>query len=253
MLFQNTYEKFLKKAQDTLIVKQEQFINQFDINSYSDWYYDQPSGVFTLSKNGEELFFKYQSIGSYSESSGTWQWAWANNYTYPDVKSDSFKIKEYGIKRKFKKLTTTLWDADEITGWEMLSFADHILKPIGVYRVVSDGLFSFFIFTELLTKQEAEHLKENSIEYISCNTHGFRRAAYVCNHLLSFEKTGFHESFETHEGMYLEKGDDLQAWCDKCERIRIKYDGWNEASEEHISIKLICEDCYFNIKKINTL
>lgn len=62
---------------------------------------------------------------------------------------------------------------------------------------------------------------------------------------------GFHEAFETQKGMDLDDEEDFQAWCDDCEKIRIKYDGWNENSETFAKIKLICENCYFDLKNFN--
>lgn len=45
--------------------------------------------------------------------------------------------------------------------------------------------------------------------------------------------------------------DDLQAWSNDCENIRRKHNGWNEESEQYAQIKLICENCYFEIKNLN--
>nr|WP_290929308.1 hypothetical protein [Haliscomenobacter sp.] len=51
--------------------------------------------------------------------------------------------------------------------------------------------------------------------------------------------------------MELEEDDDLQAWCDQCELERLRTDGWNDESMEFAGIKLVCEDCYFEIKAFN--
>ena len=51
--------------------------------------------------------------------------------------------------------------------------------------------------------------------------------------------------------MDLDDEEDFQAWCDDCEKIRIKYDGWNEKSETFAKIKLICENCFFDLKNFN--
>lgn len=45
--------------------------------------------------------------------------------------------------------------------------------------------------------------------------------------------------------------EDFQAWCSECEKVRIEYDGWNEESEKFAGIKLICENCYFELKNFN--
>ena len=40
-------------------------------------------------------------------------------------------------------------------------------------------------------------------------------------------------------------------WCGECEKVRIKNNGWNEISEGFAKIKLVCEDCYFDLKRFN--
>lgn len=104
---------------------------------------------------------------------------------------------------------------------------------------------------QCLTSEQAENLKENSKQLVDCGSHGLRRPAYVCQHLDKVTPRGFNESFETWENMHLDDDDDFQAWCDECEQIRLKYDGWNEESEKFARIKLICEDYYFDMKRIN--
>jgi hypothetical protein len=91
----------------------------------------------------------------------------------------------------------------------------------------------------------------DQMELIECSNHGPKREAFVCRHLDYLSRKGFNEAFETYKGMELVEGDDLQAWCDDCEKIRVKYNGWTEESEKYAEIKLICEDCYFELKKIN--
>jgi len=88
---------------------------------------------------------------------------------------------------------------------------------------------------------------------IDCRSHGFQRLAYVCQHLNLETAVGFEEAFDTHKGMVLDDEDDFQAWCTACETIRIQHDGWNEESEKFAQIKLVCEACYFEIKKLNNL
>jgi hypothetical protein len=51
--------------------------------------------------------------------------------------------------------------------------------------------------------------------------------------------------------MELEEDDDFQAWCDECEKEKLKTDGWNDESMKFASIKLVCERCYFELKVFN--
>jgi hypothetical protein len=245
------FDDFLIQTNARLKSEQELFMAKFNIGRYDSWYYDQPSGVFTFSNDIEKLFFKFQSIGTFSKKSNTWLWSWANNNTYPNVRIDSEKIKDFGHKNNYLKLIESKWDADEIDGWEMLSIASWILKPIGVYRIPTESLLMYVIITEQIDENEANLLKENSKQLVDCGSHGLRRQAFICQHLDLKTRKGFNEAFETWKGMELEIDDDFQAWCDDCEKIRIKYDGWNDESMKYAKIKLICENCYFDMKRIN--
>jgi hypothetical protein len=59
---------------------QENFINKYDINRYSDYFYNQVTNVFTFSHKDENIFFNFQTVGTYSNKSNTWMWAWGNEH-----------------------------------------------------------------------------------------------------------------------------------------------------------------------------
>jgi hypothetical protein len=104
------------------------------------------------------------------------------------------------------------------------------------------------LIKEQVDNEVAKKMKEQTIE---CATHGLKRHAFICQHLSKEVKTGFEEAFPTTKGMELDEDDDLQAWCDACELVRQKTDGWDEESMEFAKIRLVCEDCYFEIKDFN--
>ena len=81
---------------------------------------------------------------------------------------------------------------------------------------------------------------------ISCEKHGEGKAeAFVCEHFITGRKLGFYYSKENSANLFPD------AWCRSCERIRQEYNGWNEQSESLITVKLICGDCYAEIKVKN--
>ncbi len=88
-------------------------------------------------------------------------------------------------------------------------------------------------------------------KYVKCDEHDHGRIAFVCKHLLQKNIVGFHEAFETSEGMDLSEDDDFQAWCDECEAVRKAEGEWNEESMAFADIKVVCETCYFKMKEIN--
>ena len=74
---------------------------------------------------------------------------------------------------------------------------------------------------------------------VHCGIHGDTAEAFVCTHLVG-EATGlgFNREDPTHENPFPD------AWCDNCELIRAMHGGWNEESEKHVSIALLCSGCY---------
>lgn len=84
---------------------------------------------------------------------------------------------------------------------------------------------------------------------VHCSKHGDRRQAYICHHLLHGSQHGF---FTDADDALANPHPD--AWCSTCEQIRLAHGGeWNEASEALIEVKLVCGDCYEEIKAINVL
>jgi hypothetical protein len=85
---------------------------------------------------------------------------------------------------------------------------------------------------------------------VHCDRHGAKREAFVCDHLLYGARQGFFH------------GDDPgnpypDAWCHRCEQIRVLHGGsdgeWNDKSIALVKIRLVCGDCYEEIKARNVL
>jgi hypothetical protein len=121
--------------------------------------------------------------------------------------------------------------------------------------VNEDNLEIYFLITDEIENDFVEELKKinksKTEKHLECGKHGKSRPAFICQHLNENNQTGFEESFETEIGMYLAEDDYLSAWCNKCEEIRNKDDGWNDENMEFAKIKLVCENCYFEIKEYN--
>jgi hypothetical protein len=104
------------------------------------------------------------------------------------------------------------------------------------------------VLTEFVDMDQAQAIKE---KYVSCGEHGSRRRAFICKHLNKNEKTGFQEAFDSQPEMELHEEDDFSAWCEICESVRRDEGEWNDKSMKFADIRLICEDCYFEIKGLN--
>jgi len=209
------YSKFIKKIVTDFISFQEIFKTKYKIDDYANWYYEQATEILTLSTDEEEINFKYIPVGTFSNKSNTWMWH---------------------------------FEGDKFTGWEMTAMTNHILNGIGGYRVEVDHLEKYFLIVEQIDNELANKLNEKLID---CEKHGAGRHAFICQHLNNKTKTGFKEVFPTWRGMDLEDDDDFQAWCFECEKVRLEENGWTEKAMEFVGGKVVCENCFFEIKEFN--
>ena len=82
---------------------------------------------------------------------------------------------------------------------------------------------------------------------IECQIHGEGRWTHVCAHLTGETYgLGFHGNAPT-------EGDPFpDAWCDNCELIREAHGGWNEQSQQMMSLSPLCSGCYERARIRNT-
>ncbi|MFY1046619.1 DUF6882 domain-containing protein [Chryseobacterium sp. GP-SGM7] len=248
------YNEFAESELEKLILIQDKFKVEYKVDSFENWFYDDDLDILRLYNNDEdEIFFKYIPIGTFSITKETWMWSWFNNYLNEKNKAKTLKIKKFGIENDYKKLYEGTFTSDKFDGWEFLAISFKLLNGIGAYNIQMENLNYYLLLTEIISNNNNPEVKMLKQKKIECESHGLRRPAYVCQHLNLEIPVGFEESFETYYGMELDDEDNFQAWCSDCEKIRIKYDGWNEESEKFADIKLVCENCYFEIKKLNSI
>ena len=153
------YEEYADKACQQLAVLQDEFRTKYDIENYANWFYDQSSESLRLYSDEKEIYFKYIPVGSFSQKTSTWMWAWANEHSVEPSKYFTSKVKEFGEKKKYEKLTNAHFDGDQYTGWELTSIAFDILGGIGTYRVISGHLEIYFLLIGQISKEEVEEIE----------------------------------------------------------------------------------------------
>lgn len=243
------YNNFAETCVEELKVLQDKFQNEYDVDWYDNWFYNQSTGLLTFSTGPQELNFKYFDVGSFSEKSNTWKWSWDNDHILDNVKGIAKLIKEFGQRKNFSKLTNGYFPSDEFEAWEFVAIAAKLANGIGVYRPFNGKhLKIFLVVTEFVDNETAQNIKD---KYVQCNTHEYKRRTFICQHLNHAIKVGFEEAFATYEDMELSDDDDFQAWCNECEKVRQKEGEWNDKSMEFAQIKVVCEKCYFEMKELN--
>lgn len=87
------YKEFAKAELNRVISIQDRFKEEFDIDSYAHWFYDDESSILRLYNDEiDEIFFRYIPIGTYSLNKNTWMWSWFNNYLSEKIKLRLYKL-----------------------------------------------------------------------------------------------------------------------------------------------------------------
>ena len=91
----------------------------------------------------------------------------------------------------------------------------------------------------------AEPLNKNSV--MECPLHGSRPPAFICRHLRQGEGLGFNTPLDAVDPELPFEN----AWCDACEKVRVREGGWNDASEAFAGVMPICDGCLEEIRSRN--
>lgn len=145
-----SWPELVKLASDYSSQSIRELEDRHRFSDHDHWDLDQDTGEVIFSKAGRPVIVtRFQFVGSLSASSRTWLWSWSNPSILPKVSSEMLRVREYGKRRGFKKLTERKWDAEESDGWEMGAVANYLLKAKGVYRPPTPRGFTFIVFTNV--------------------------------------------------------------------------------------------------------
>lgn len=144
------YEQYLEEAYAQLQLRQDKLIQEYRLSTWERFDWNQDSQELVFSDQGQpKVIAKIQFVGSFSNRSNTWRWAWANDSVVPGMKQDVARVKALGEQRGWKRLVTPQWDADEQDGWNMTAVAAHVLDAQGAYRTPDEDGFTFMIIKDI--------------------------------------------------------------------------------------------------------
>lgn len=144
------WEKLIRLSNEYTQVRQQELETRFQFSDYDHWDIDQEKGELVFSKNGVPIrVAKFQFVGSYSDTSKSWLWSWANSSILPSLSKDISVVKVYGEKHGFKKLSERKWEAAQADGWQMTAIANYLLKGKGVYRPPFAQGATFVVITDI--------------------------------------------------------------------------------------------------------
>ena len=87
---------------------------------------------------------------------------------------------------------------------------------------------------------------------VQCCTHGEMDYALVCTHLANqADNAGSVTYYVADDDSDPDRSSVENVWCGSCDEVLIREGDWNDVSEAHADIKVICIACLEQIKKHN--
>lgn len=98
------------------------------------WDLDQTSGTIRWTFSDRVAEAPAQILGSFSPSSGTWLWAWANDSLLPSMRTASDEVRSWGERNGQTMLTTPKLTLTEDQVADLVSVAFRLSRASGFYR-----------------------------------------------------------------------------------------------------------------------
>ncbi len=236
------YEQFRHDAVDALTDLNEDCKRRYGITTWPRWDYDLDAGNLVFSDGGvAKVIASIQVVGSTSNMSHTWLWAWANESLPPNVTEQAREVRQFGIAEGLSRLTEPQLADDEFLGWEMTAIAARIVGAKGAYRCPADNGFMYVVYKDIdeATSNAGALPKLTSDEdNVTCATHGPAQQTFVCEHLVLDPK----QEWFSDEPSAAKPWPD--AWCAKCDELYQEKGEWDDDNSSRLKIKLVCHQCY---------
>ena len=153
LMTDSEFEAFLANANEELRHKQALLLEQYSLGEYSRWFFEQATETLQFFDEADKLMIEADvvQIGSYSEKSNTWKWAWSNSSVLPRLREKVEILKELEETTGFELFGREhAFDIkDEAMAWELAAISVKHLGAIGCYRAPSssDGPTVFLAIT----------------------------------------------------------------------------------------------------------
>lgn len=137
----------------TLLLQGEDMIDQlarahmsWGLGSADRWSLDQRTGLITWTFPEKTATAPAQILGSFSPSSGSWLWAWANKSILPEMSRDARIVRDWAEAHGPRSLAEAEIDADEQAAASLMALAVRLTKATGFYRGPGGNSVSIITF-----------------------------------------------------------------------------------------------------------
>lgn len=137
----------------TLLLQGEDMIEQlagahmsWGLGSADRWDLDQTTGMITWTFPDKTATAPAQILGSFSPTSGSWLWAWANQNILPDMSRDARIFRDWAEANGHPALAQPKIEADEKAAATLVALAVRVTKAAGYYRGPGGNSFAIITF-----------------------------------------------------------------------------------------------------------
>ncbi|MBL8799294.1 MAG: hypothetical protein JNM56_35740 [Planctomycetia bacterium] len=118
-----------------------------DLVGEEDWYFNMASGLLSF---GQHLHFHAQVLGTESEETNSWLWAWANEGSNipPSLLQAVLQLKALGEEQQIAELTTPMLPLSEIDGHTLAMIASGVCQANAYYRCPYEGGAAFVLIQD---------------------------------------------------------------------------------------------------------
>ena len=116
----SAYRELMRKAVAYMRRRNEEAWGIWSLGDLPRFDWDQERGQLTFSGEGRDpIVADIQFVGSWSETAGTWMWAWANDSVLEPMKREVQEVREFGRSNDLEELTDPVWEAPIEAAWDM--------------------------------------------------------------------------------------------------------------------------------------
>jgi len=131
----SAYSDLMQKATEYTSRRNQEVRETWSLGELPRFDWDQQQGEFRFSRNGTVcIVADIQFIGSWSETAGTWLWAWANESVLEPMKREVREVLQFGRSNDLEELTESQWEGPIEAALDMAALSCYILQSDMVYR-----------------------------------------------------------------------------------------------------------------------
>ncbi len=151
----DAYNKLLNDCVAEVEERNQKLADEFGLGSFERWDIDQEIGELVFSDGGiPKLVCSVTMLGSFSDSSETWMWGWANPSLLEPLTRDTNALREYGERNEIEDLVTEKVSATEGDAWALSSFSCRILDGLGLYRGSTENGFVVMMLKDIKRSEQ---------------------------------------------------------------------------------------------------